>query len=74
MRLWESLTVREIADPFVVPEPAGTSMRTRLRVTDTEHDLVVEVGGFLGSLRMRDLKRLCAQKALPAGSAGRNVR
>ena len=50
--------VRVLADPFVVAPPGGASIRTRLRVTDVEHDLLVEVGDLLAGLRNRDLARL----------------
>ena len=62
--LWKGLVVgrvvgvRVLADPFVVAPPGGTSIRTRLRVTDAEHGLLVEVGDLLAGLRNRDLARL----------------
>ena len=43
--------VRVSADPFVAAPPGGASIRTRLCVTDVEHDL-------LAGLRNRDLARL----------------
>ena len=50
--------VRVLADPFVVAPPGGASIRTRLCVTDAEHDLLVEAGDLLAGLRNRDLARL----------------
>jgi len=42
--------LREIAGPFVVAPPAGTRVRTRLRVSGTDAAVLREVGGYLGSL------------------------
>ena len=50
--------VRVLADPFVVAPPGGASIRTRLCVTDVEHDLLVEAGDLLAGLRNRDMVRL----------------
>ena len=57
--------VRVLADPFVVAPPGGTSIRTRLCVTDIEHDLLVEVGDLLAGLRNRDLARLLQWNQTP---------
>ena len=57
--------VRVLADPFVVAPPGGTSIRTRLRATDAEHDLLVEVGDLLAGLRNRDLARLLEWNQTP---------
>ena len=58
--------VRVLADPFVVAPPGGTSIRTRLCVTDIEHDLLVEVGDLLAGLRNRDLARLLQWNQTPS--------
>ena len=42
----------------MVAPPGGASIRTRLCVTDAEHDLLVEAGDLLAGLRNRDLVRL----------------
>ena len=58
--------MRVLADPFVVAPPGGTSIRTRLCVTDIEHDLLVEVGDLLAGLRNRDLARLLEWNQTPS--------
>ncbi|MBA2811629.1 IS200/IS605 family element transposase accessory protein TnpB [Streptomyces sp. KM273126] len=47
--------LREVAAPFVVPGPSGVTIRTRLRVSETDTAVLREVGAFLGSLASRDL-------------------
>ena len=47
--------LREIAAPFVAAAPAGTRVRTRLRVTAEDAAVLRAVGRHLGSLAGRDL-------------------
>ncbi|EFL24855.1 transposase, OrfB family protein [Streptomyces himastatinicus ATCC 53653] len=47
--------VREMAAPFVVPGPAGTAIRARLHVSETDAAVLTEVGAFLGTLAAGDL-------------------
>ncbi|MGW0630727.1 IS200/IS605 family accessory protein TnpB-related protein [Streptomyces sp. NPDC002758] len=54
--------LRELADPFVVPGPAGVAVRARLRVSDTDAAVLREVGAFLGGLAAGDLARRCGQR------------
>ena len=42
--------LRVVDPPFVAPGPTGVAVRTRLRVTDTEADVLARVGVFLGGL------------------------
>ena len=46
-------------------------MRTRLHVTDAEHDLLVEVGQLLAGLRNRDLVRILDWNTVPLTARGR---
>ncbi|MFF3873570.1 IS200/IS605 family accessory protein TnpB-related protein [Streptomyces sp. NPDC001978] len=54
--------LRELADPFVVPGPAGVAVSARLRVSDTDAAALREVGAFLGGLAAGDLARRCGQR------------
>jgi len=47
--------LREIAAPFVAAAPAGARVRTRLRVTAQDEEVLRAVGRHLGSLAGRDL-------------------
>ncbi|MFF4149989.1 IS200/IS605 family accessory protein TnpB-related protein [Streptomyces sp. NPDC001651] len=60
--------LRAVAPPFVVPGPAAVSIRTRLRVSSADAELLTEVGGFLGSLAGHDLAVRC-RAAGPSGTA-----
>jgi hypothetical protein len=51
--------LRVVDPPFVASGPAGVAVRTRLRVTDTEADVLARVGVFLGGLAGRDLAQRC---------------
>jgi IS605 OrfB family transposase len=52
---------RAIAAPFVALGPSGVAIRTRLKHLTAEDQTVLRlVGGHLGSLASRDLKRRCA--------------
>ena len=68
------LVMREIRVPFVAEVPSGASVDTRLYVTSAEHELLVEVGDFLGSLRAADLVRLSEFQARPRGSVSKQER
>ncbi len=46
---------REVAASFVVPGPAGVTVRDRLRVRESDAAVLTEVGVFLGSLAAGDL-------------------
>lgn len=52
-------------EPFVVAPPEGMRIRTSVRVTDGEHEVLAAVGEHLGGLAGRDLAARCA---LGAGS------
>jgi hypothetical protein len=56
--------LRELAEPFVVATPAGTSTTDRLRVTPDEAAMLAEVGGFLGGLFRTDFARRAAEGRL----------
>ncbi|UXY28348.1 IS200/IS605 family accessory protein TnpB-related protein [Streptomyces sp. HUAS TT20] len=47
--------LREVAESFVVPGPAGVAIRARLRVSQTDAAVLGEVGTFLGGLAAGDL-------------------
>ncbi len=47
--------LRELADPFVVPRPAGMAIRARLRLSSADTAVLTEVGTFLGALASGDL-------------------
>lgn len=66
-----SRRLRQIAEPFVVAPPAGTRVRTRLRVSDADAMVLAEVGAHLESLAGADLARRCAERRLDAD--GRKV-
>ena len=55
--------LRTMEKPFVVPGPSGVAIRTRLRPTPDEADVLREVGAHLGSLAARDLAARCADGA-----------
>ncbi len=64
--------LREIAGPFVVAPPAGTRVRTRLRVSGKDAAVLREVGGYLGSLASADLAARCAEGRLDARQRARS--
>jgi hypothetical protein len=66
-----SRRLRQIAEAFVVAPPAGTRVRTRLRVSDADAMVLAKVGAHLGSLAGADLARRCAERRLDAD--GRKV-
>ncbi|MFI9765893.1 IS200/IS605 family accessory protein TnpB-related protein [Streptomyces sp. NPDC052415] len=47
--------MRQLAPSFVVPAPAGVAIRTRLRVSLRDEQVLTEVGLFLGALAAGDL-------------------
>jgi hypothetical protein len=58
--------LREIAAPFVAAAPAGTRVRTRLRVSPRDAGVLAAAGRHLGSLAGRDLAGRCAEGELDA--------
>jgi len=58
--------LREIADPFVAPAPAGARVRARLRVSSQDEIVLRAVGSHLGSLAGRDLAARCGEGRLNA--------
>jgi hypothetical protein len=56
--------LREIADPFVAAAPAGARVRTRLRVSPQDAEVLWAVGRHLGELAGRDLAARCAEGRL----------
>ncbi|OMI40570.1 transposase [Streptomyces sparsogenes] len=53
--------LREVAEPFVVSDPAGVAIRARLkRLAAQDEKVLVLVGAHLGALASRDLKARCA--------------
>jgi hypothetical protein len=71
-----SRALREIAAPFVAAPPAGVRVRTRLRVSPRDAEVLTAVGRHLGSLAGRDLAARCAEGRLDARgrAASRAVR
>lgn len=58
--------LRLIADPFVAAAPAGARVRTRLRLSARDIDVLAAIGNHLGSLAGRDLAARCAEGRLNA--------
>ena len=71
-----SQALREIAAPFVAAAPAGARVRTRLRVSPGDAEVLTAIGRYLGSLAGRDLAIRCAEGRLDARgrAASRAVR
>ena len=66
-----SSSLRPVAAPFVAAAPAGTRVRTRLRVSGQDETVLRAVGRHLGSLAGRDLAVRCTEGRLDArGRAG----
>ncbi len=61
-----SRRLREIAEPFVAAVPAGARVRTRLRVSPRDAEVLRAAGGHLGMLAGRDLAARCAEGRLDA--------
>ena len=55
-----------IADPFVVSPPTGARVRTRLRVSPADEDILRQVGAHLGHLASTDLAQRCREGRLGA--------
>src|SRR6266508_3442487 len=51
--------MRSISGPFVVAPPAGARVRTRLRVSAEDAEVLRQVGDYLGRLVGRDLTARC---------------
>ena len=68
--------LREIAAPFVAAAPAGVRVRTRLRMSPGDAEVLTAAGRHLGSLAGRDLAARCAEGRLDARgrAASRAVR
>ena len=63
--------LRPVAAPFVAAAPAGARVRTRLRVSAADAEVLEAAGTHLGSLAGHDLAARCAQGRLDAkGKAG----
>lgn len=60
--------LRLIADPFVAAAPGGARVRTALRVSAQDENVLWAVGGHLGALAGRDLAARCAEGRLDANS------
>src|SRR5258707_12458210 len=58
--------LREIAAPFVAAGPGGARVRTRLRLSERDAEVLTALGGYLGSLAGDDLARRCAEGPLDA--------
>jgi IS605 OrfB family transposase len=58
--------LREISAPFVSAAPAGVRVRTRLRVSAGDVEVLTAAGRHLGSLAGRDLAARCAEGRLDA--------
>lgn len=66
-----SRRLREIAAPFIAAAPAGARVRTRLRVSERDAEVLTAVGRHLGALAGRDLAARSRQGRLDAkGRAG----
>jgi hypothetical protein len=61
-----SRRLREIAEPFTAAAPAGARVRTRLRVSPRDAEVLWAVGRYLGSQAGRDLAARCAEGRLDA--------
>jgi hypothetical protein len=55
-----------MAAPFVAADPAGARVRTRLRVSEQDAEVLWAVGRHLGELAGRDLAARCAEGRLDA--------
>jgi hypothetical protein len=61
-----SSSLRPVAAPFVAAAPAGSRVRTRLRVSGQDEAVLRAAGSHLGSLAGRDLAARCAEGRLDA--------
>ena len=66
--------LRQFAAPFVAAEPAGARVRTRLRASDRDAEVLAAVGAHFGSLAAADLARRCAQGRMDARERTRSRR
>ena len=74
-----SRRLREVAEPFVAAAPAGARVRTRLRVSARDAEVLRAVGRHLGALAGRDLAARCAEgttrrpgpRGIPPGAQAR---
>lgn len=58
--------MRRIADSFVVAPPKALNAPAKLRTTPTDHDVLTQIGLFLGQLKCKDWVDLLAQQATEA--------
>jgi hypothetical protein len=63
--------MRSISPSFVVAQPAGTKVRTRLRLSGADEAVLLQVGEYLGSLAGRDLAMRCRPGRGPDGRTDR---
>lgn len=64
--------LRELSAPFVVAAPSGARIRTSLRLSPEDHEVLWQVGSHLGSMAGRDLALRCQVGRVPGGKhAGR---
>ncbi|HEY4937388.1 MAG TPA: hypothetical protein VIJ69_00040 [Actinomycetota bacterium] len=61
--------LRRLNEPFVVAAPAGARIRTRLRVSPCDEEVLSALGTHLGSLIGGDLAERCRQGRLDARQA-----
>ena len=69
--IWHMLRV--LAESFVVSPPSGVRIKTRLRPTPTQEQVLREVGSLLGSLYRSDLVTRLSQGKQPRRSSERFV-
>jgi IS605 OrfB family transposase len=60
------IRIRSISPPFVVAPPAGARVRTRLRASVTDAQVLAALGTHLGSLAGGDLAHRCKEGRLDA--------
>ena len=58
--------LRPIAAPFVVAPPAGARVRTRLKVSEIDAEVLGTLGRYLGSFAGSDLAQRCIEGKLTA--------
>jgi hypothetical protein len=63
--------MRSLSSSFAIAPPKGATVRTRLRLTAADEELLLQVGAYLGRLAGRDLAMRCRAGRGPDGRAGR---
>lgn len=66
--------LRQLTDPFVVAAPSGVRVRTRLRLSADDEQVLGLVGAHLGALAGRDLAERCRMAGKASKHEGRTVR